>query len=318
MSSREESPNWEERLREYKFGDILCSNNRDDAESLQRVFRDAYRGELDGFKSRIAVFGMTGSGKSALINTIHKILNGGEQGPAVVQSAGGEGTLSLEYFFLPHPGFNMVDTRGFFDLDSKIESAEFFRILYGGVRDGEVIDREELGARKAASVGTAAHKMNKPPLSRQVHTVLWVIKADDIRLANDRYKDKFKFVRYQLSQQGITIITVITHRDLIQDSVEEHKQVIRNAQQVTGSHDVNTFLISNWLDGQQFYDVIMQDHVLTMMRRALECAENSVKLRQTKRSLAERQDAARMAELRRRGAKMPTENYDNSDMNSNY
>ncbi|EDO45270.1 predicted protein [Nematostella vectensis] len=261
MSSREESPNWEERLREYKFGDILCSNNRDDAESLQRVFRDAYRGELDGFKSRIAVFGMTGSGKSALINTIHKILNGGEQGPAVVQSAGGEGTLSLEYFFLPHPGFNMVDTRGFFDLDSKIES---------------------------------------------------------VRLANDRYKDKFKFVRYQLSQQGITIITVITHRDLIQDSVEEHKQVIRNAQQVTGSHDVNTFLISNWLDGQQFYDVIMQDHVLTMMRRALECAENSVKLRQTKRSLAERQDAARMAELRRRGAKMPTENYDNSDMNSNY
>ncbi|XP_032227443.2 uncharacterized protein LOC116610889 [Nematostella vectensis] len=307
MSSIEEQA---KQLLVYKTGDMLGLD----------MFGDAEEGEMEGFKSRIAVFGMTGSGKSALINTVHKLLFGPEHELAVVQSSGGEGTEVLEEFF--HDlGFTMVDTRGFFEFDTATEQAELFRIFYGGVKEGEVIDRGALGARKAASVGKAGHKMNKPPLSRQVHAVLWVIKANDVRLANEMYRDKFKFLKDRLSQESITIITAITHSDVIDAANNPEKaaaEVVAKAREATGSQQMNTFLISNWLGGQKSYDVSMQKEVMRLMETALECAERSVKMRQTKRSFARRQTERRAAQIRAQGGKMPREHEDSSDINCNF
>ena len=54
----------------------------------------------------------------------------------------------------------------------------------------------------AEKAGQAAHRLEKPPIADQVHVVLWVIKANDIRFVNDQYHDKFDFVRQILNREG--------------------------------------------------------------------------------------------------------------------
>lgn len=83
-------------------------------------FPDALDGEMEGCCLNIALFGMTGSGKSALINTIFQCLELGSE-PAVTQSTGKEGTKILETCVLPGNQIALYDTRGFFELDKKEE-----------------------------------------------------------------------------------------------------------------------------------------------------------------------------------------------------
>ena len=93
-----------DRTLEYKIGDY-------------EKFDDALPGEMDGFRLNIVLFGMTGSGKSALINSIFRSLYLEE--PATIQTAGKEGTRILENCDLPSD-VTFYDTAGFFDL-GKVE-----------------------------------------------------------------------------------------------------------------------------------------------------------------------------------------------------
>ena len=79
---------------------------------------------------------------------------------------------------------------------------ELFRILYGIVSAGQLIERGDLAEQMADEAGQAAHRLEKPPVADQVHVVLWVIKANDIRFVNDQYMDKFDFVRQKLNKEG--------------------------------------------------------------------------------------------------------------------
>ena len=108
-----------EKLKSYKVGSI---------EGLHS-FSDALEGEMEGLQIRLAVFGMTGAGKSSLVNTIWKTLYGRENAPAIEQSSGAEGTQLLEDFHSQsgteddRGGFVFHDTRGFnFDFNRAEES----------------------------------------------------------------------------------------------------------------------------------------------------------------------------------------------------
>ena len=121
-----------EKLKNYQAGSIEGLN----------TFTDAAEGEMEGLQIRLAVFGMTGAGKSSLVNTIWKTLYGKESAPAIEQSSGAEGTQLLEDFNSRSGtenelgGFVFNDTRGFnfdfnFDEESKYKVCVFYeKYLY--------------------------------------------------------------------------------------------------------------------------------------------------------------------------------------------
>ena len=59
--------------------------------------------------------------------------------------------------------------------------------------------RDQASAQKAADAGVGAHRLEKPPIADQMHVVLWVIKANDIRFEMGKYREIIKFVEHELS-----------------------------------------------------------------------------------------------------------------------
>ena len=116
-----------EKLKNYQAGSIEGLN----------TFTDAAEGEMEGLRIRLAVFGMTGAGKSSLVNTIWKTLYGKYSAPAIEQSSGAEGTQLLEDFNSRSGtenelgGFVFNDTRGFnFDFSDVEESKYKVCVFY--------------------------------------------------------------------------------------------------------------------------------------------------------------------------------------------
>ena len=102
----------------------LCSGILEYKIGTYEEFHDARAGEMEGCRLNAAVFGMTGSGKSALINTIFRSL-GIESEPAIIQDAGKEGTKMAEPYAVPGTDITLFDTRGFFEMDRTEEGKIF-------------------------------------------------------------------------------------------------------------------------------------------------------------------------------------------------
>ena len=73
--------------------------------------------------------------------------------------------------------------------------------------------RDHSGAEKAATGGVGAHKLEKPPLADQMHVVLWVIKADDIRFEKGMYSDTIKFFQHMAREQSELFTFIIMYED---------------------------------------------------------------------------------------------------------
>jgi len=286
------------RILEYKIG-------------AYEKFHDALAGEMEGCRLNAALFGMTGSGKSALINTIFRSL-GIALEPAVTQSTGKEGTTILDSYVVPGTQFTLYDTRGFFELD-KAEEGELFRILYGIERPGDNLTRDYTSTNKAEAAGAAACRLEKPPIADQMHVILWVIKANDIRFQTGKYREIIKFVQYQLRKATIKIITVITFDDEIAkkpNADEERERLKEAAIEVTGSDKKNgVFMIANSVRGQE-YDSVYKKRVLEMLEQAAKCGERSIRMRQTTRESPKKQTRHSDSDA---GVKCPVENTEEPD-----
>ena len=117
----------------------LCSEIQEFKIGTFEKFYDAMEGEMEGCCVNIVFFGMTGSGKSALINTIFQSLGYKYLNPAVTQTTGKEGTKVLDRFFLPGNQIALVDTRGFFSMDNNEEGRSFFLLMNFNIVDAERI-----------------------------------------------------------------------------------------------------------------------------------------------------------------------------------
>lgn len=289
----------------------ICSRILEYKIETYEEFHDAMDGEMEGCCLNAVLFGMTGSGKSALINTIFRSL-GIESEPAVIQSTGKEGTTILETYIVPGTPIALYDTRGFFELD-KAEEGELFRILYGIERPGDNLTRDSTSTHKAETAGAAACRLEKPPIVDQTHVILWVIKANDIRFQKGKYREIIKFVQDQLRKETIKIITVITFDDEIEkkpNAEEERMRLKKEAAEVTGSDKKNgVFMIANSVCGQE-YDSVYKKRVLQMLEQALKCGERSIRMRQTVRKKPRKQ--TRHSESAA-GVKYPVENTEEPD-----
>jgi len=288
----------------------LCSGILEYKIGTYEEFHDALGGEMEGCRLNAAVFGMTGSGKSALINTIFRSL-GIKSEPAITQDAGKEGTKIVDPYAVPGTDITLFDTRGFFEMD-RTEEGELFRILFGIEQPGEYLTRGSEGAQKSESAGVAAHRLKKPPIVDQMHVILWVIKAVDIRFQMGQYREKIKFVQDQLRKATITIITVITFDDEIQrkeNADEEREKLKKKALEVTGSLKKNVFMIANSVEGQE-YDSIYRERVLKILELAAKSGERSIRMRQATRENLRRPTRASESDA---GVKCPVENTEEPD-----
>lgn len=107
-------------------------------------------------------------------------------------------------------------------------------------------------------------------------------------------------------QTAITLLTVITHSDLIDSS--KVQDIISKSREVTKSLDCHTFLIHNWIAGMSRLDAETEDNVLKMLDTALTCGEVSVKIRQSKRRIEEKKAEKLEREIERSKGKMTKEN----------
>ena len=115
----------------------ICSEIHEFKIGTFENFHDAMEGEMEGCCVNIVFFGIAGSGKSALINTIFQSLGYKDMTPAVTQTTGKEGTKVLDRFFLPGNPIGLIDTRGYFSMDTKEEGRSFLLMNFN------VVDTEE-------------------------------------------------------------------------------------------------------------------------------------------------------------------------------
>ena len=165
-------------LCQYKFGNELGSAAFDELSVS------------DMTQLRIAMFGPTGSGKSCFINTCEKSVRQADRGSAPESSTGGEGTIVLEDY-LPEMFFKLVDTRGFFNYNDD-ESGEFRDILAGRIKSGDVIRRGD----------PARASCEEAPFVDALHGVIFVLKANDIRLQNESLKKYLNPMREIILKSG--------------------------------------------------------------------------------------------------------------------
>ena len=83
---------------------------------------------------------------------------------------------------------------------------ELFRIIYGIERPGDDLTRDYTSAAKAVEGGVGAHRLKKKPIADQMHVILWVIKANDVRFETGKYQEIIKFVQHQMREQSESLI----------------------------------------------------------------------------------------------------------------
>ncbi|KAH3744315.1 Interferon-induced protein 44 [Pelomyxa schiedti] len=196
---------------------------------------------------RVAVLGQTGTGKTSLINTIDRAL----EGPGTMSEW--EGTVRVEDVPISK-GITLVDTRGLFTLNSA-EGMACVRIIEGMYQHGDIVkwDPED----EAVSDYTQAKKVIEQqrsdgpeiPYVDRIHAVIWVMKATDPRLANNQFVRPLEIPRKWFQMLGIAPVVVITHEASI--TLQLQRDIIASyAASACGSHPSDVFFISNYAADQ--------------------------------------------------------------------
>ncbi|XP_002740752.1 uncharacterized protein LOC100367748 [Saccoglossus kowalevskii] len=212
------------KLREYTFGEY---NHIESFEGLD-VLEFQQPGAI-----KIGVFGPAGAGKSSFIYTCERIINEINRGTADVKTEGGEGTIRLMDYLYGDWHYKLVDTRGFGTYGIS-ELAAFSNILFGNVTVGNEVDFNS--DARPAEVGEEGDVFN------WIHSVVFVVSAKDPRIK--QLETSLNPMRKYLRPRGIGTITVITHRDQVDESeIEDIKTSVSAA---TGSAINHTFFVTNY------------------------------------------------------------------------
>lgn len=287
----------EERERQRKEEESFCQlkdalMNYDLQESpriKKESFRDLNIEDMDGV--RIALIGPTGSGKTSFIGTLQRSLSGdSHMQTAFEQGEGKEGTIILEDYKL-HPQMSLLDTRGFFDSDEKLLE-ECLNIMSGRIRPGEEIERGYDGSKDKGKGGNPQTGREAPHLSKYAHAVIFVVKANDPRLKDGKYKNALQKMREHFREDGYAPVTVITYLDKLRDD-EDKSNAFDMASWAIGSSSERTFFISNYTHTSSDTSLTVERTALDILDFALLSAERFIRIKkQREKNQREREIAA--------------------------
>ncbi|XP_067053885.1 myb-like protein X [Acropora muricata] len=279
----------EKKLKEEKeFRELKSALMEYDFQLRPRIRKESFR-DLDVSDIdlvRIALIGPAGSGKTSFVATLQRAL-GQKESSAFAQGTGGEGTIHLEEYFV-QKHVSMVDTRGFF-LSEENLFEECLNIMSGRIRPGEEIVRNHDQTKGQTSKSPT--KTRGQVLAKFAHAVIFVLKANDIRLNN--YKDKLKKIRNHFREDGYAPVTVITFLDELekegqkgqekQEGLEKRKEdAFDRASSAAGSSSERTFFIANYTEEQKQTSMTVERTALDVLDFALLSAERFIQIRKQK------------------------------------
>lgn len=223
---------------------------------------------------RIALIGPTGSGKTSFVGTLQRALGDAEQS-AFEQGTGSEGTILLEEYYV-HKKIRMIDTRGFFETDERLLD-ECLNIMSGRIRPGQEVVRNADGNAAANQDPTNLLK-GAQPLPKCAHAVVFVVKANDPRLRDGKYKETLQKIREHFREDGYAPVTVITYLDRLVEK-EEKEEAFDQASWATGSSCEKTYFIANYTHAKAEQSDEVDRAALDILDSVLLSAERFIRIR---------------------------------------
>ncbi|XP_058956292.2 uncharacterized protein [Pocillopora verrucosa] len=271
----------EENERRLKEEEAFLQLKRDllwyDFQICPRIRKESFTGlHVDDVDLiRIALIGPTGSGKTSFVGTLQRALGEAEQS-AFEQGTGSEGTILLEEYYV-HKKIRMIDTRGFFESDERLLD-ECLNIMSGRIRPGEEVKRNCDGTDAAANQEPTGPVRGVLPLSRCAHAVVFVVKANDPRLKDGKYKETLKKIREHFRKDGYAPVTVITYLDKLKDK-EDKDEAFDQASWATGSSSEKTYFIANYTHAKAKQSDAVDRAALDILDSVLLSAERFIRIR---------------------------------------
>lgn len=219
---------------------------------------------------RIALIGPTGSGKTSFVGTLQQAFD--ENKTAFEQGTGREGTILLEEYSV-HNQVVLVDTRGFFDSDESLLH-ECLNIMSGRIRPAEEIVRNYDPEKNGGDPQTVLEAQKLP---RHAHAVIFVVKANDPRLKEGKYKDTLKKIREHFKEDGYAPVTVITYLDKLTEESDK-ENAFDMASWATGSSSQRTYFIANYTQEQSEKSFAVDRAALDILDSALMSAERYIRI----------------------------------------
>ncbi|KAJ7347647.1 hypothetical protein OS493_039785 [Desmophyllum pertusum] len=148
-----------------------------------------------------------------------------------------------------------------------------YKCMSGRIRPGEEIVRNYDNQEPNAAARMA------PALSKYAHAVIFVVKANDPRLTDGKYKDTLQKIREHFREDGYAPVAVITYLDKVKDNPEEKDEAFDQASWATGASGERTYFIANYVNVDAEQSFVVDRTALDILDSVLLSAERFIRIR---------------------------------------
>ncbi|XP_022800902.1 uncharacterized protein LOC111338651 [Stylophora pistillata] len=145
------------------------------------------------------------------------------------------------------------------------------------IRPGQEVVRNADG-NAAANQDPTNLLQGAQPLPKCAHAVVFVVKANDPRLRDGKYKETLQKIREHFREDGYAPVTVITYLDRLVEK-EEKEEAFDQASWATGSSSEKTYFIANYTHAKAEQSHEVDRAALDILDSVLLSAERFIRIR---------------------------------------